>query len=122
MDPETGKKNYVNPFEERRPPNRGSSQRALRAEASTSTRTSSTTCSASLVARSAVLGFCSCRAAKLLLFEGIPARFHPYTGPVYKQVPVVEGLEFPLDPNLYYPPLEPPPPGAKWGGELRSSK
>ncbi|CAE7251412.1 rpsI [Symbiodinium necroappetens] len=42
-------------------------------------------------------------------------KFRPYTGPVYKQVPVVEGLEFPLDPNLYYPPLEPPPPGAKWG-------
>ena len=27
----------------------------------------------------------------------------------------LSGLEFPLDPNLYYPPLEPPPPGAKWG-------
>eukprot|EP00931_Biecheleriopsis_adriatica_P030031 TRINITY_DN1772_c0_g1_i1.p1 TRINITY_DN1772_c0_g1~~TRINITY_DN1772_c0_g1_i1.p1 ORF type:complete len:320 (+),score=91.44 TRINITY_DN1772_c0_g1_i1:86-1045(+) len=42
-------------------------------------------------------------------------RFHEYTGPVYKQVPVAEGLEFPLDPEVYYPPLEPPPPGAKWG-------
>lgn len=42
-------------------------------------------------------------------------KFHPYDGPVYKKVPVVEGLEFPLDPNLYYPPLEPPPPGGKWG-------
>ena len=29
------------------------------------------------------------------------------------------GLKFPLDPNLYYPPLEPPPPGAKWGLSLR---
>ena len=29
------------------------------------------------------------------------------------------GLEFPLDPNLYYPPLEPPPPGAKWGPALK---
>lgn len=25
------------------------------------------------------------------------------------------GLQFPLDPNLYYPPLEPPEPGVKWG-------
>jgi small subunit ribosomal protein S9 len=42
-------------------------------------------------------------------------KFHKYGGPVYKKVPVVEGLEFPLDPKLYYPPLEPPAPGAKWG-------
>jgi len=42
-------------------------------------------------------------------------KFHPYTGPVYKKVPVVEGLSFPLDPKIYAEPLEPPPPGAKWG-------
>lgn len=42
-------------------------------------------------------------------------RYFRYEGPVYKQVPVVDGLNFPLDPALYYPPLEPPPPGAKWG-------
>ena len=42
-------------------------------------------------------------------------KFHKYGGPVYKKVPVVEGLEFPLDPKLYYPPLEPPAAGAKWG-------
>jgi len=77
MDPLTGKKNYVNPWEERidiekdLPPN-------------------STKLPSGRV-------------------------FKPYTGPVYKQVPIVEGLEFPLDPSVYYPPLEPPPPGAKWG-------
>ena len=32
------------------------------------------------------------------------------------------GLKFPLDPNLYYPPLEPPPPGAKWGLSLRKKQ
>ncbi|CAE7515321.1 rpsI, partial [Symbiodinium pilosum] len=77
FDPVTGKKNYVNPWEERvdlekdLPPDAGK----------------------------------------------IPfgRKFRPYRGPVYKQVPVIEGLEFPLDPNLYYPPLEPPAPGAKWG-------
>ncbi|CAE8618212.1 unnamed protein product [Polarella glacialis] len=42
-------------------------------------------------------------------------KFHRYSGPVYKKVPVAEGLTFPLDPELYYPPLEPPAPGAKWG-------
>jgi len=42
-------------------------------------------------------------------------RFPKYTGPVYKGVPVVEGLQFPLDPAKYYPPLEPPAPGVKWG-------
>jgi len=42
-------------------------------------------------------------------------RFPSYTGPVYKGVPVVEGLQFPLDKDLYYPPLEPPAPGVKWG-------
>jgi len=42
-------------------------------------------------------------------------RFAKYTGPVYKGVPVVEGLQFPLDPEKYYPPLEPPAPGVKWG-------
>mmetsp|Transcript_61523 Transcript_61523/g.158738 ORF Transcript_61523/g.158738 Transcript_61523/m.158738 type:complete len:253 (+) Transcript_61523:1-759(+) len=42
-------------------------------------------------------------------------KFHKYGGPVYKKVPVVEGLEFPLDPALYSPPLEPPEPGVKWG-------
>jgi len=42
-------------------------------------------------------------------------KFHRYAGPVYKKVPVAEGLTFPLDPELYYPPLEPPAPGAKWG-------
>lgn len=68
VDPETGIKNYVNPWEQR-------------------TTTSSKS------------GW----------------KFHAYTGPVYKQVPVIEGLEFPLDPAVYYPPLEPPPPGAKWG-------
>ena len=31
------------------------------------------------------------------------------------------GLQFPLDPNLYYPPLEPPEPGVKWGCDLRST-
>lgn len=41
--------------------------------------------------------------------------YHPYEGPVYKKVPVIEGIKFPLDPDLYYPPLEPPKPGAKWG-------
>ncbi|CAJ1382339.1 unnamed protein product [Effrenium voratum] len=47
-------------------------------------------------------------------------KFHPYTGDVYKKVPVVSGpdgsaLQFPLDPSVYYPPLEPPKPGVKWG-------
>jgi len=42
-------------------------------------------------------------------------QWHEYTGPVYKQVPVLETLKFPLDPEMYYPPLEPPAPGAKWG-------
>eukprot|EP00929_Paragymnodinium_shiwhaense_P005095 TRINITY_DN1065_c0_g1_i1.p1 TRINITY_DN1065_c0_g1~~TRINITY_DN1065_c0_g1_i1.p1 ORF type:complete len:371 (-),score=113.97 TRINITY_DN1065_c0_g1_i1:94-1206(-) len=42
-------------------------------------------------------------------------RYHEYNGPVYKQVPVYEGVQFPLDPKMYYPPLEPPAPGAKWG-------
>lgn len=42
-------------------------------------------------------------------------RFHKYAGPVYNKVPVVEGLEFPLDPKFFYPPLVPPLPGAKWG-------
>jgi len=77
VDPATGKKNYVNPWEER------------------------------------------IDIEKDLPFDAHKKpsgrKFKPYTGPVYKQVPVVEGLEFPLDPNLYYPPLEPPPPGAKWG-------
>ena len=26
-----------------------------------------------------------------------------------------------MDPNLYYPPLEPPAPGAKWGCDLRAN-
>jgi len=43
------------------------------------------------------------------------ARFLKYTGPVYNKVPVIEGLQFPLDPEKYYPPLVPPAPGAKWG-------
>eukprot|EP00930_Biecheleria_cincta_P073494 TRINITY_DN60785_c0_g1_i1.p1 TRINITY_DN60785_c0_g1~~TRINITY_DN60785_c0_g1_i1.p1 ORF type:complete len:363 (-),score=77.53 TRINITY_DN60785_c0_g1_i1:69-1157(-) len=42
-------------------------------------------------------------------------RFLKYTGPVYNKVPIIENLQFPLDPELYYPPLLPPPPGAKWG-------
>jgi len=41
--------------------------------------------------------------------------YHEYDGPVYKKVPVVEGLSFPLDPKKYKAPFEPPPPGAKWG-------
>lgn len=41
--------------------------------------------------------------------------FRRYRGMVYKQVPVIDGLSFPLDPEKYYEPLEPPPPGAKWG-------
>lgn len=41
--------------------------------------------------------------------------YHKYTGPVYKKVPIVEGLTFPLDPLKYKGPLEPPPPGKKWG-------
>jgi len=55
-----------------------------------------------------------------LVKEGVKQKamgnhYHAYTGPVYKQVPIIEGLSFPLDPKKYYPPLEPPPPGAKWG-------
>eukprot|EP00443_Scrippsiella_acuminata_P038102 CAMPEP_0115298452 /NCGR_PEP_ID=MMETSP0270-20121206/68267_1 /TAXON_ID=71861 /ORGANISM="Scrippsiella trochoidea, Strain CCMP3099" /LENGTH=359 /DNA_ID=CAMNT_0002716133 /DNA_START=37 /DNA_END=1117 /DNA_ORIENTATION=- len=55
-----------------------------------------------------------------LVKQGVKQRpmgniYHEYTGPVYKQVPVVEGLSFPLDPRKYREPLEPPPPGAKWG-------
>lgn len=42
-------------------------------------------------------------------------KFHHYKGPVYKQVPVVEGIQFPLDPNLYKEPLVPPPAGKRWG-------
>jgi len=42
-------------------------------------------------------------------------RFLRYTGPVYNKVPVIENLQFPLDPEKYYPPLLPPAPGAKWG-------
>jgi len=77
IDPKTGEKNYVNPFEERIDGEKDLPPGTQR--------------------------------------EPSGKKFHPYTGPVYKQVPVVEGLKFPLDPNLYYPPLEPPPPGAKWG-------
>jgi len=75
-DPETGEKNYVNPWE----------QRVDEAEFDS---------------------------------DAMPVpsgwKFHSYGGPVYKQVPVAEGLQFPLDPKLYYPPLEPPPTGGKWG-------
>jgi len=42
-------------------------------------------------------------------------KYHPYTGPVYKKVPIVEDLQFPLDPTLYREPREPPAPGVKWG-------
>jgi len=42
-------------------------------------------------------------------------RFYEYEGPVYKKVPIVSGISFPLDPKLYKGPLEPPPPGKKWG-------
>eukprot|EP00434_Breviolum_minutum_P029876 symbB.v1.2.026418.t1/scaffold2634.1/size74369/3 len=77
IDPKTGEKNYVNPFEERIDGEKDLPPGTQR--------------------------------------EPSGKKFHPYTGPVYKQVPVVEGLKFPLEPNLYYPPLEPPPPGAKWG-------
>lgn len=41
--------------------------------------------------------------------------FHKYEGPVYKKVPIVEGITFPLDPEKYKAPYEPPPPGKKWG-------
>merc|ERR1712179_740656 len=27
-------------------------------------------------------------------------KFHPYDGPIYKEVPVVEGFQFPVDPKL----------------------
>ncbi|CAK9026183.1 unnamed protein product [Durusdinium trenchii] len=77
IDPQTGERNYVNPFEERIDIDKDVPADAQR--------------------------------------EPSGKKFFPYTGPVYKKVPVAEGLEFPLDPNLYYPPLEPPPPGAKWG-------
>lgn len=77
IDPETGKPNYVNPFEER-----------IDFEKDLPPGTQK---------------------------EPSGKKFVPYTGPVYKKVPVVEGLQFPLDPNLYYPPLEPPEPGRKWG-------
>lgn len=77
IDPETGKPNYVNPFEER-----------IDFEKDLPPGTQK---------------------------DPSGKKFHPYTGPVYKKVPVVEGLQFPLDPNLYYTPLEPPEPGVKWG-------
>eukprot|EP00933_Yihiella_yeosuensis_P039523 TRINITY_DN33586_c0_g1_i2.p1 TRINITY_DN33586_c0_g1~~TRINITY_DN33586_c0_g1_i2.p1 ORF type:complete len:335 (-),score=79.00 TRINITY_DN33586_c0_g1_i2:81-1085(-) len=73
VDKKTGKKNYVNPWEQRIT---GESRRGMKAT-----------------------GW----------------KFYKYEGPVYKKVPVVEGLQFPLDPKKYYPPLQPPPPGAKWG-------
>jgi small subunit ribosomal protein S9 len=43
--------------------------------------------------------------------------YYNYTGPVYKQVPVAEGVSFPLDPKIWDEKkgLEPPKPGAKWG-------
>jgi small subunit ribosomal protein S9 len=51
-------------------------------------------------------------------------KYVEYTGPVYKQVPIVEGFDkFPLDATLYderYG-LEPPPVGAKWG-DMRDPK
>jgi len=43
------------------------------------------------------------------------AKFLPYDGPVYNKVPIVEGIQFPLDPTLYQEPLVPPEPGKKWG-------
>lgn len=81
LDPETNRKNYVNPWEERV---EGDEEKT----------------------------------AEEFSGEGrVPTgmKFHPYNGPVYKQVPVVEGLEFPLDNTLYKSPLVPPNPGAKWG-------
>jgi len=86
-DPETGEKNYVNPWEKY--VELTEEQRIAEAEEE--------------------------QVGRAAEYEPLNWKFHKYEGPVYKKVPVVEGLSFPLDPNVYYPPLEPPPVGAKWG-------
>lgn len=77
-DPETGERNYVNPWEERIA---ADLERIEKGEKRTP----------------------------------IGLKFTPYGGPVYKKVPIGEGVKFPLDPKLYKAPYEPPAPGVKWG-------
>lgn len=86
-DPETGEKNYVNPWEKY--VERTEDQRIADEEEEEVGRQEE--------------------------YEPLNWKFHSYEGPVYKKVPVIEGISFPLDPNVYYPPLEPPEAGAKWG-------